>query len=560
MDKFNVSYHSTTYPFLLKFYDTLIVLRGLSFLIAVNLIGVFAFFIASQGTDVLLSIVEDSHNHFHLAPMLWLLTALFFWGVASEFCSRFLLYLSDNSGRSLAPNRVIFRKSIQKKVAKVFLFLPIALTTGGVIKAWIINGMDIHVPSYHFVFSLFTVLLLSIGIFLYFLYLKNGVVNLSKMNPNFAWLSISPRENQWVQKLYGILNDVRVDIPSAMTEYYGPDLPRNKLLPNGIILPREFVAFQSNPIQESQTVRVWMFKIPLRFYRCLKWQFLVLFCLSVLIILLFSFLPVNAYSWFGAASLICFALGCWQVMYTMLHFADKAQNIFPVRLFFVLLFLLTTIINRDHPVRVLKQQTLLPISLKDHFNRWFTALKNDPLYATRSVTAHSDSIPIVFVATEGGALRTGAFTALVLSKLADRFPNFSKHIYCHSGVSGGALGSNYFNSLYIEHQLHGSKLSYADATKKFFKRDFLSAVTGKLVFAEILGYFIPFYISRFDRAVALEQAWEQGWESSSNYRNWFSTSFDSVRKPNLPAIFIILRRRKAAYNVSGAMSCLTLLH
>ena len=59
----------------------------------------------------------------------------------------------------------------------------------------------------------------------------------------------------------------------------------------------------------------------------------------------------------------------------------------------------------------------------------------------------------------------------------------------------------------------------------------LSPVTGKLVFGEILNYFIPFHIAAFDRAIALEHAWELSWQP-------LSENFDQQIGSTKPAIFI----------------------
>src|SRR5204862_4248276 len=88
---------------------------------------------------------------------------------------------------------------------------------------------------------------------LYKLYLGGWIVGISKKRSSLQWLAISARENLWVKKLYGIFNDVRIDIPDGFSQYKGIDLPRNIILPNGIILPDSpyFEPYQNNPQQSS---------------------------------------------------------------------------------------------------------------------------------------------------------------------------------------------------------------------------------------------------------------------------------------------------------------------
>ncbi|HEY0355068.1 MAG TPA: hypothetical protein VGC29_02620, partial [Flavisolibacter sp.] len=304
----------------------------------------------------------------------------------------------------------------------------------------------------------------------------------------------------------------------------------------------EFIPYQNNPVKDGN-LHVWMFRIPLSFYPNLRKQLRILFLFSIAFIIVFSFLPVNAYASFGAASLICLAFGCWQVVYIMLHYLDKAQKFFPVRLTLLVLFLISSFYNRDHEIRSIGKQTADTTTLVHHFDSWYTSLLNDSTSTGAGekiyrVGALKDSVPVVFIAAEGGALRTGAFTSLILSRLADAYPSFPSYIYCYSGVSGGTLGSNFFNSMYIDHQLHPNGKEYSQATKEFFTKDYLSAVTGKLVFGEIVNYFIPWRIKAFDRAIALEKSWEQGWETGTGNPNLMKGSFNISKTKGMPAVFI----------------------
>ncbi|MFM7856111.1 MAG: hypothetical protein ACKO96_30370, partial [Flammeovirgaceae bacterium] len=88
----------------------------------------------------------------------------------------------------------------------------------------------------------------------------------------------------------------------------------------------------------------------------------------------------------------------------------------------------------------------------------------------------SKTYPVVFVAAEGGALRTGFFTALALAKIDSMSNKIGSRIFAFSGVSGGALGVNCFSTLKA-----AVNDSLPDKTKRFFGYDFLSAATGRLM-------------------------------------------------------------------------------
>jgi len=534
--------------------DLLVALRGIWFLLILNLLAFFALFITPQGTDMMLSIIEDTGHAFitdgRIVPLLCLLIVLLFWSIASEFCTRFIMYLSDSSGRSLSPGRVDNRKRLQTIIARVSLFYPFALTILAFIKAFFFNYSDLSGTDKRIViitlFVIIVLLLLEV-LLMYTLYIRNWISRISKKYKYFSWLTISPKESYWVKKLYGILNDVRVSIPAADATYSGKDLPRDQLLPDGMNLPDTpyFVPYPDNP-QQAQNVHVWMFKIKLAFYTSLFRQLSVLVGISFFLIIAFSFfIREDWYMWVGSTALLCLAIACWQVINTSLLFLDKAY-IFPFRVLLLALFLITTIFNKDHPVRTLAEKNHVhKEALATHFTRWFDHLQQSLVHDTASNDACAriakhDSIPVIFIAAEGGALRTGAFTAMYLSALQDSFPCFNKYIYCYSTVSGGTLGANYFNAVSMNHALYGDTMKYKESANKFFRQDFLSAGLGKLLFGEIINYFIPWHIPRLDRAIALEKSWELGWDEvyRNNPSNILHNSFNNTVSDSFPALFI----------------------
>ena len=51
----------------------------------------------------------------------------------------------------------------------------------------------------------------------------------------------------------------------------------------------------------------------------------------------------------------------------------------------------------------------------------------------------ADPIPLIIVATVGGASRAGYWTAKVLGEIQDARRDFHKFVFAISGVSGGSL-------------------------------------------------------------------------------------------------------------------------
>ena len=516
------------------FRDLLFVLRDLWLLLAFNVLAFSAFLIFPQGTDMLLSIIEPKTLSTTFLPILFLLIALFCWSVSSEFCTRFLIYMTDNSGHTLSPDRVALRKSIQINIARFFLFFPGCLVALALSKAFLENYIDIGESWWLLLICLFSIALLLFV--LHYLYRPDKKKN---KFPLFHWMHLSKEEKYWTAKLYGIFNDYRVDMLMPDPQNSKLDLERETILSNGNYIPTAFQLKEAPlKISENRNMRVWVYRIPLSYYRNLITQLVVLTVLALLIIFLFAFASIAVYQTASALALICFAFAAWQILYTALHFLDKAQPIPKANLTFRLMVLLwlciCSYLNNDHPVRQIENENLRlanPVSI--HFKNWVSRIENT------KTDQDTDRIPIFFIASEGGGLRTGAFTAMLLAKLQDSFPEFKKHIYCFSGVSGGSLGLQFFQSL-DEQAGNYKKINNRTSTKDFFEIDYLSPVTGKLVFGEILNYFIPSHISAFDRAIVLEKTWEKSWSIATKDQpiNAFAAAFDQQIGDSKPALFI----------------------
>lgn len=488
------------------------VVRGIWVLILFYLLALLAFLILPQGTDILLLLLENSFQVGNPAALLFLLMGVCFWSVSSEFCCKMLLYMTDNSGHALSVKSVKSRKDLQVVLAKYCLYIPSGILAIGLIKAYFQNKTDNHFPL-----GVLIMLLLVLGALCWLFFQLYHAKRKYKVFRK--WMQLSAQEAYWTGKLYGIFNQYRIDLPqdihlSTQTTFQEADqkkkdLPRETPLVNGSFIPVGFVLLEHGTYHQPYPIQTWVYQIPLSFYRCLLKQFYQLCFISFLLVIFFTILPLKAHAIIGAAALICFSFGCWQFVYTFLNFLDRAQPItsikIPYRFIVIIWLLFCSYANQDHPIRILKKESAEQRpTVEAHFESWANHLEK---------TSTKDSIPIFLITAEGGALRTGAFTAMVLSKLTDLDSNFPKQIYAYSTVSGGSLGAGFFHSIQgLRNKLKDHTLSWA--SKQFFEKDFLSAVTGKLVFAEIVQYMIPWHLPNLDRAIALEKSWEAGWANT----------------------------------------------
>lgn len=462
------------------FRDLLIVLRPLWFIgLFQVLVGITVIFMP-QGQDMILAILEDFVSG-QWGSFLWFIGALYFWSVTSEFGSRFILYLSDTSSHLLSPERVRRRKKIQRIFTRYMIFLPLLFATTGFLKAFILNfkGQASFIMAFGVVMALLGLVTLS----LYLIYILDGY---------------------WRKRFYVLKFD-----PST----------RKEAINN--------LAKLTGILEKAHPNR--------KIYRPLFQRFYTLLAISLGIIAIFCLAPLAFYPHVGALAIIAFAFGSWITVYYALELLDKAQPflvVLPWKFVTVVWIAIVSVINSDHKLTLHSQEKKTnQISLESHFERWLDRYKVD---TTKEFSP-------VFIVAEGGALRTGAFTSIMLSELADSIHRANKNahhqlsekIYSFSSVSGGTVGVNYFRSLMSDSSLTDA----SEKSQNFFSKDFLSATTGKLVFGEIVNLLIPWSIQKFDRAFALEKDWEKSYEEV-NSTSTLSLAFEKVNSDTSPAIFI----------------------
>ena len=105
--------------------------------------------------------------------------------------------------------------------------------------------------------------------------------------------------------------------------------------------------------------------------------------------------------------------------------------------------------------------------LREYFSQW--------------VAARADSIkakpeyPIYFTLADGGASRSGYCTAATLGNLEDTAGgNFSEHLFCLSGASGGSVGNGTFLALLkLRKDICSRNSNFTAEADKYLKSDFL---------------------------------------------------------------------------------------
>ncbi|HVZ98036.1 MAG TPA: hypothetical protein VG847_14235 [Chitinophagaceae bacterium] len=163
-------------------------------------------------------------------------------------------------------------------------------------------------------------------------------------------------------------------------------------------------------------------------------------------------------------------------------------------------------------------------TIGEYYTRWL----ND---SARAAAIEADSIyDVYFVMANGGASRSGYWTAAVLGTLDDTTRGgFSKHLFCLSGASGGSVGNATFFSLLHEKQQHpDNNLLLDTAARSYLKTDFLTYTLARMLGPDYLNFILHFDVLK-DRAAALEEVVEAGKEKTQyNLKPDFSESFSTL--------------------------------
>ncbi len=220
----------------------------------------------------------------------------------------------------------------------------------------------------------------------------------------------------------------------------------------------------------------------------------------------------------GTAAILILAATGWIAAGSVLDIFGMRKRV-PAFLGLFVLAVLFSPLNDNHAVRTLSDpQPQERPDLRAMLREW---LKNQPPQAAK--------YPLFLVNAEGGGIRAAWWTASVLGEIQGTLPQFGTQLFSMSGVSGGSLGESVFAALVAE-QRAGRTVIAKQAGQKILSEDFLSPVVAAMLYPDLLQRLLPFPVARFDRALALEEAWERAWRKSMPGRDRFTEPMDKLRE------------------------------
>lgn len=225
-----------------------------------------------------------------------------------------------------------------------------------------------------------------------------------------------------------------------------------------------------------------------------------------------TILSVRFSTWLGTFPFLFLAFGILLILGNVVAIISILVR-FNFHLLFLTLSFIIGYFVEPHYTRLIKNETENKFSerqnLKEYFNQWI----NDPVRQQMLLDSSVKKIPLYFVMANGGASRSGYWTASALSKLEDETQGaFSKNLFCLSGASGGSIGNGTFFSLLRSnenlHRYDKSDTAYRKASTHYLKSDFLTYTLARTLGPDVFRNLITLY-NVSDRASALSHSIEK---------------------------------------------------
>jgi len=184
-------------------------------------------------------------------------------------------------------------------------------------------------------------------------------------------------------------------------------------------------------------------------------------------------------------------------------------------------------------------------TLRDNLKAWLKLRLGGNSDSAKAFRKINPVYPLILVAAEGGGIRAMDWTAQVLQRLEEIEPGFNDHIYAISGVSGGGVGSVFYDAYFRDKTMGALAFQRSSLTDTLFREaigsDFLSDVTAAFIFQENLQRLIPAPILTLNRDRRLEDSWSFAYRHALHLNTmdepflqlWNCDSVLRYRVPNL---------------------------
>ena len=234
---------------------------------------------------------------------------------------------------------------------------------------------------------------------------------------------------------------------------------------------------------------------------------------------------------FGAVAILAMVGANTVFLGALAVFITRARRI-PVEIAAFACAAIFSIWNDNHDVQLvdLPVTATPPPDLSAVFSSWVSRAPGEP----------GKPMPVIVAAAEGGGIRAAYWTSLVLHHLADA-PEpgvmFARRLFAISSVSGGSFGAAVYAGLRRDPT---SSPPRAQIASEILQERFLAPMVAKLVSGDLLQWFLPMPVRRFDRSSAMETAFAAAYNEHVHHDSMVEkfTEFRPVDSDDVPVMLL----------------------
>jgi hypothetical protein len=253
--------------------------------------------------------------------------------------------------------------------------------------------------------------------------------------------------------------------------------------------------------------------------------------LSLVMLIWLTFFALDAGHRFGAVAILAIVAANTVFFGGMAVFVTRARRV-PIEFAALACAAIFSTWNDNHEVQLVDLPAGTALSHPDlsaAFASWVTRAPGEP----------GKPVPVVIAAAEGGGIRAAYWTSMVLHHLAD-LPEadvmFPRRLFAISSVSGGSFGAAVYAGLRRDPT---STPPRAQIASEILQERFLAPMVAKWVSGDLLQWFLPLPIRRFDRSSAIETAFAAAYNEHVHHDSMVE-KFTEFRPPGTDDVPVLL--------------------
>ena len=244
--------------------------------------------------------------------------------------------------------------------------------------------------------------------------------------------------------------------------------------------------------------------------------FMIVFVIAM-VIYIGAIRQVNFAVFLGSFPFVIFAFGMLLIFGNVMAFFSVLWRF---NLHFILVFIAMIFgsFNDSHYTRLVEKQKPVYYDERQTLREYLYTWVKDSTRARLLDSASTEQFPVYFVLANGGASRSGYWAACVLGTIEDETNgNFSRHLFCLSGASGGSVGNAaFFSLLRSKDSLStiANDSAYLKFAQDYLATDFLTYTLARMLGPDVFRHIDPFSRKK-NRADALSTSLEKASGSES---------------------------------------------